>query len=84
MKKYSAFAIAREAFRQHTGWDRAWVKPEPKKKRTKGVVKGGMARTNREGAPKVVVIVTSDEVTHYVHPERIEVIAKLSQLQTDK
>ena len=32
MKKYSAFAIAREAFRQHTGWERAWARPEPKKK----------------------------------------------------
>ncbi|MEY1555093.1 sarcosine oxidase subunit beta family protein [Yoonia sp. R2331] len=32
MKRYSAFAIAREAFRQHTGWERAWRSPEPKKK----------------------------------------------------
>ncbi len=32
MKRYSAFAIAREAFRQHKGWDRAWRSPEPKKK----------------------------------------------------
>jgi sarcosine oxidase subunit beta len=32
MKRYSAFAIAREAIRQHTGWDRAWRAPEPKKK----------------------------------------------------
>ena len=32
MKRYSAFAIAREAFRQHSGWDRAWAKREPKKK----------------------------------------------------
>jgi sarcosine oxidase subunit beta len=32
MKRYSAFAIAKEAMRQHTGWDRAWAKREPKKK----------------------------------------------------
>ncbi|WP_147125436.1 sarcosine oxidase subunit beta family protein [Shimia ponticola] len=32
MKRYSAFAIAREAFRYHTGWERAWRSPEPKKK----------------------------------------------------
>ena len=32
MKKYSAFAVAREAFRQHSGWERAWAKREPKKK----------------------------------------------------
>ncbi len=32
MKRYSAFAIAKEAFRQHTGWGRAWASPEPKKK----------------------------------------------------
>ncbi len=32
MKRYSAFAIAREALRHHSGWDRAWASPEPKKK----------------------------------------------------
>ncbi len=30
MKRYSAFAIAREAMRYHTGWERAWRSPEPK------------------------------------------------------
>ena len=30
MKRYSVFAIAREALRQHSGWDRAWAKPAPK------------------------------------------------------
>ncbi len=30
MKRYSAFAIAREAARYHTGWGRAWGKPKPK------------------------------------------------------
>ncbi|GFE63905.1 sarcosine oxidase subunit beta family protein [Litoreibacter roseus] len=32
MKRYSAFAIAREAARYHTGWERAWRAPEPQKK----------------------------------------------------
>ncbi|MEM7469794.1 MAG: sarcosine oxidase subunit beta family protein [Pseudomonadota bacterium] len=32
MKRYSAFAIAREAARYHQGWERAWASPEPKKK----------------------------------------------------
>ena len=32
MKRYSAFAIAREALRHHTGWERAWRSPEPKRK----------------------------------------------------
>ena len=32
MRKYSAFAIAREALRHHSGWERAWRSPEPKKK----------------------------------------------------
>ena len=32
MRRYSAFAIAREALRQHRGWDRAWASPEPKAK----------------------------------------------------
>jgi len=31
MRRYSAFAIAREAFRYHSGWARAWRSPEPKK-----------------------------------------------------
>ena len=31
MRKYSAFAIAREAFRHHSGWQRAWRSPELKK-----------------------------------------------------
>ncbi|NNF24331.1 MAG: FAD-dependent oxidoreductase, partial [Rhodobacteraceae bacterium] len=30
MRRYSAFAVAREAFRDHAGWDRAWGNPEPK------------------------------------------------------
>ncbi|MEN8710254.1 MAG: sarcosine oxidase subunit beta family protein [Paracoccaceae bacterium] len=32
MKRYSAFAVAREGARFHTGWERAWRSPEPKKK----------------------------------------------------
>ena len=32
MKRYSAFAIAREALRYHTGWERAWASPEPRRK----------------------------------------------------
>ncbi|MCP5037814.1 MAG: sarcosine oxidase subunit beta family protein [Rhodobacteraceae bacterium] len=31
MRRYSAFAIAREAARYHQGWERAWRSPEPKK-----------------------------------------------------
>ncbi|MFD0979206.1 sarcosine oxidase subunit beta family protein [Tropicimonas aquimaris] len=32
MRRYSAFAIAREALRHHQGWERAWRSPEPKKR----------------------------------------------------
>jgi sarcosine oxidase subunit beta len=32
MKRYSVFAIAREAARYHQGWERAWASPEPKAK----------------------------------------------------
>ncbi|CUH80015.1 sarcosine oxidase subunit beta family protein [Tropicibacter naphthalenivorans] len=32
MKRYSAFAIAREALRGHTGWERAWRNAQPKKR----------------------------------------------------
>ena len=30
MKRYSAFSIAREASRFHSGWERAWKSPSPK------------------------------------------------------
>jgi len=30
MRRYSAFAIAREAARYHSGWERAWGNPTPK------------------------------------------------------
>lgn len=30
MRKYSVFAIAREAARHHSGWERAWRSPTPK------------------------------------------------------
>jgi len=32
MKRYSAFAVAREALSDHTGWGRAWRKAEPKRR----------------------------------------------------
>ncbi len=32
MKRYSVFAVAREALRYHQGWGRAWRSPEPQKK----------------------------------------------------
>ncbi|MEP0961287.1 MAG: sarcosine oxidase subunit beta family protein [Roseobacter sp.] len=32
MKRYSVFAVAREAARYHAGWERAWRAPEPKAK----------------------------------------------------
>ncbi|MCT8160223.1 sarcosine oxidase subunit beta family protein [Pseudoruegeria sp. SHC-113] len=32
MKRYSAFAIAKEALTGHQGWKRAWAKAQPKKK----------------------------------------------------
>ena len=31
MKRYSAFAIARNAASYHQGWERAWASPEPKR-----------------------------------------------------
>ena len=30
MKRYSVFAIVREAMRQHQGWEKAWASPVPK------------------------------------------------------
>ena len=31
-KRYSVFAVAREAVRHHLGWERAWDKRAPKSK----------------------------------------------------
>ena len=31
MKRYSVFAIAREALNYHLGWEKVWTSPEPKK-----------------------------------------------------
>ncbi|WP_444462482.1 sarcosine oxidase subunit beta family protein [Rhodobacter capsulatus] len=32
MRRYSIFAVAREALRYHSGWEKAWASPEPKKR----------------------------------------------------
>jgi len=32
MKRYSAFAVAKEALSHHMGWERAWASPEPKER----------------------------------------------------
>ncbi len=40
MKRYSAFAVAREAMRHHTGWDRAWAKPTQPKKKYDAIIVG--------------------------------------------
>src|SRR5437899_3868684 len=31
MRKYSVFAVAREALRGHKGWEAQWTSPEPRK-----------------------------------------------------
>ncbi len=41
MRRYSAFAIAREALRYHSGWERAWRSPAPKKRYDAIVVGAG-------------------------------------------
>ena len=40
MKRYSAFAVAREALRNHTGWNRAWAKPTQPKKKYDAIIVG--------------------------------------------
>ncbi|MEL7255247.1 MAG: sarcosine oxidase subunit beta family protein [Pseudomonadota bacterium] len=32
MKRYSAFAVAKEALKNHLGWERAWKSPEPRQR----------------------------------------------------
>ncbi|WP_298494258.1 sarcosine oxidase subunit beta family protein [uncultured Maritimibacter sp.] len=41
MKRYSAFAIAREGLRYQQGWEKAWGSPEPKKRYDAIVVGAG-------------------------------------------
>ncbi len=41
MARYSVFALARQAFRHHEGWERAWRSPEPKAEYDVVVVGGG-------------------------------------------
>ncbi len=41
MKRYSVFAIAREAMRYHQGWERAWRSPAPKRKYDAVIVGAG-------------------------------------------
>ena len=41
MKRYSGFAVAREAERYHRGWERAWGDPEPKPAYDVVIVGGG-------------------------------------------
>lgn len=41
MRRYSVFAIAREAMRYHTGWEKAWAAPEPKAKYDAVIVGAG-------------------------------------------
>ena len=41
MKRYSVFAIAREAMSYHMGWQRAWAAPQPRKKYDAVIVGAG-------------------------------------------
>jgi sarcosine oxidase subunit beta len=41
MRKYSVFALAREAMRAHSGWDKQWSSPEPKAEYDVIIVGGG-------------------------------------------
>jgi sarcosine oxidase subunit beta len=41
MRRYSAFAIAREALRGHRGWERAWASPPAPRRRYQAIVVGG-------------------------------------------
>jgi hypothetical protein len=41
MRKYSVFAVAREAMRGHKGWEAQWTSPEPRKEYDVVIVGGG-------------------------------------------
>ena len=48
MRRFSAFAIAREAFRNHEGWGRTWARATPKKRYDVIIVGAGGPRA-RDG-----------------------------------
>ncbi|TPW30544.1 sarcosine oxidase subunit beta family protein [Martelella alba] len=41
MRKYSVFALAREAMRSHKGWEKHWASPEPKSEYDVIIIGGG-------------------------------------------
>jgi len=41
MRKFSVFAVAREAMRAHKGWDAQWASPEPRKEYDVIIIGGG-------------------------------------------
>ncbi|HLS19953.1 MAG TPA: FAD-dependent oxidoreductase, partial [Paracoccaceae bacterium] len=41
MKRYSAFALVRQAFRYNQGWERAWASPAPRRRYRMIIVGGG-------------------------------------------
>ena len=41
MRKYSVFAVAREALRGHKGWEAQWTSPEPRSNYDVIIVGGG-------------------------------------------
>ncbi len=41
MRKYSVFAVAREAMRSHKGWDPQWISPEPRSSYDVIIIGGG-------------------------------------------
>lgn len=41
MRKYSVFALAREAMRHHKGWEKHWTSPEPKSEYDVIIIGGG-------------------------------------------
>ena len=47
MKKYSAFAVAREALRHHTGWNRAWRDAQPKNRYDVVIIGAGLSGGTR-------------------------------------
>ena len=41
MRKYSVFAVAREALRGHKGWEAQWSSPEPRSSYDVIIIGGG-------------------------------------------
>ena len=62
MKRYSVFAIAREALRYHQGWEKAWASPAPSIQRrapaqARDVASAAAKTTAERGSKRIMTLI---------------------------